>query len=451
MKKNYSKYLKISYLITDLLILNLSIYLIKDKEYLNFRFIVYSTLFWMVLSLFTKFYKIHRRVSFFKTIRLLFIQFFLFILSFFTYFAVFREGYVIGNQFLILISIIIVVTIVKFFSLFIVNKYGNLIYSYTNAIVVGFDDSSKKVIKTLRSKANLGYYFLGFFSKKVEKSNHYLGNLEDCFGYLMKNKVDEIYASLSSLSREEIKKINKFTLGREITLKLIPNTDELYSKSQTVEYYEDDLVILNVDKLPFAFTENFYIKRIFDIVFSMLVCLLILSWLIPILWILIKIESRGPLIFKQSREGLNGKEFICYKFRSMKINKEANRLHVSKGDSRITKIGAFLRKTSMDELPQFINVLKGNMSVVGPRPHMKYQSKGFEKEIKSYARRTIVKPGITGLAQIKGYRGEVIEKLDITNRIRMDIFYIENWTFWLDIKIIIQTVLKVFKGDEKAY
>jgi putative colanic acid biosynthesis UDP-glucose lipid carrier transferase len=210
-------------------------------------------------------------------------------------------------------------------------------------------------------------------------------------------------------------------------------------------------MVLNVNKLPFDFTENFYLKRFFDIFFSIFVCLFILSWLIPILWIIVKLESEGPLVFKQGREGLNGKEFTCYKFRSMRMNKQSNKIHAIKNDARVTKVGAFLRKTSMDELPQFLNVLLGDMSVVGPRPHLETLSLEYQKDVDNYLKRHIVKPGVTGLAQVGGYRGEIKKKSDIKNRVRLDIFYIENWSFFLDIKIIMQTVLNVFKGEEKAY
>ena len=232
---------------------------------------------------------------------------------------------------------------------------------------------------------------------------------------------------------------------------MIPNSNDLYSKKQKTEYYDDGLLVLNVDKLPFEFAENFYIKRIFDIFFSLFVCVFLLSWLAPILWILVKLESKGPLLFKQKREGINGKEFVCYKFRSMKINMLADKVHATKNDFRVTKIGAFLRKTSMDELPQFINVLLGDMSVVGPRPHLESLSLEYQKEVDDYLKRHIVKPGITGLAQVSGYRGEIKKTSDIKNRVRFDIFYIENWSVFLDIKIIIKTIFNVFKGEEKAY
>ena len=172
---------------------------------------------------------------------------------------------------------------------------------------------------------------------------------------------------------------------------------------------------------------------------------------IPILFILIKIESKGPLFFKQERSGLNGVSFECYKFRSMKINSYSNKLTTIKDDVRITKTGKFIRKTSIDELPQFFNVLFGDMTVVGPRPHMINQTEKYSKIVNKYMVRQFVKPGITGLAQVKGYRGEIEIKKDMEDRVKWDIFYIENWTIFLDIKIIIQTIINTIKGEEKAY
>jgi putative colanic acid biosynthesis UDP-glucose lipid carrier transferase len=375
----------------------------------------------------------------------------LFILGYFAYFGIFKEGTIVNNQFLILMLIIISISFFKLSWLFLLKKYRSFGNNFRTTIVIGFDDSTKNIIKIFKSKSNLGYKYLGFFSNKLYQNNEYLGNLDAVFEYAIQNTVDEIYCSLTALSNEQIKKINKFALEKQIILKLIPETNELYSKNRSIEYYGDSLMVLNVNKLPFDFTENFYLKRIFDILFSFFVCLFILSWLIPILWVLVKLESKGPLVFKQGREGLNGKEFTCYKFRSMRINKESNKIHATKNDVRVTKLGAFLRKTSMDELPQFLNVLLGDMSVVGPRPHLGTLSLEYQKDVDDYLKRHIVKPGITGLAQVGGYRGEIKKKSDIKNRIRLDIFYIENWSFFLDIKIIIQTVLNVFKGEEKAY
>ena len=451
MNKRYSHLINPIQIIIDFFIINLIVYYVYDKEYLNIYFLSYISLFWLFTSYFTGFYKIYRYTNFLRIFTLIGKQFLIFTLGFFAFFGIFKEGEVVNNQFLILSSIFGSITTIKFSWFFLLKKYRSLGNNFRTTIVLGYDDSAKKIIKIFNSKSNLGYKYLGFFSDKEYKNSHYLGSFKKVFDFTKKNIVDEIYCSLSVFSKDQITQIKKFAAEKGITLKLIPNTNELYAKTEKVEYYEDTLVVLNVKKLPFEFTENFYIKRIFDVCFSLFVCLFILSWLIPILWVLVKLESKGPLIFKQKREGINGDEFVCYKFRSMKINATANKVHATKNDSRVTKIGAFLRKTSMDELPQFINVLLGDMSVVGPRPHLESLSLEYQKDVEDYLKRHIVKPGITGLAQISGYRGEITKKSDIINRVRLDIFYIENWSFFLDIKIILQTVLNVFKGEEKAY
>ena len=393
----------------------------------------------------------YRYTRFLSLIRLLGSQFLLFILGYFAYFGIFKEGVVVHNQFLILTSIIFSISAVKFLWLLFLKKYRAVGNNFRTTVVVGLDDSSKNIIKLFKSKSNLGYKYLGFFSRKDSENNECLGNLNGLFKYVTENSVDEIYCSLTSLKKNQIKEINKFAIEKNIVLKLIPNSSELYSKNQSIEYYDDALMVLNVNKLPFEFSENFYIKRIFDIFFSLFVCVFVLSWLWPILWFFVKFESKGPLLFKQGREGIKGKEFTCYKFRSMTLNKDADKVHATKNDARVTKVGAFLRKTSMDELPQFINVLFGDMSVVGPRPHLESLSLEYQKDVDDYLKRHIVKPGITGLAQVSGYRGEIKKAADIKNRVRLDIFYIENWSFFLDIKIIIKTVLNLFKGEEKAY
>lgn len=451
MKKRYSYLIKPFQLIIDLIIINLVFYFIYDSEHLNLFFLVYISFFWIISSYLLGFYKVFRFTRILSVLSLLVRQFFVFILGYFAFFGIFREGQVVDYQFLVLTSIITSISIIKVLWLFLLKTYRSLGNNLRTTVVIGYDEASKNVIKLFKSKSNLGYKYLGFFSSKKYNDQEQLGSFKDVFDFVSKNEVDEVYCSLKTHSKEQIKSINKFTTDQNITLKLIPDTIELYSKNQSIEYYDDALMVLNVEKLPFDFVQSLYKKRIFDIFFSLFICVFVLSWLMPILWVLVKLESKGPFIFKQKREGLNGGEFICYKIRSMKINDVSDKVHATKNDKRITKIGAFLRKTSMDELPQFINVLLGDMSVVGPRPHLGSLSLEYQKEVADYLKRHIVKPGITGLAQISGYRGEVKKKSDIKNRVRLDIFYIENWSFFLDIKIIIQTVLNVLRGEEKAY
>jgi len=192
-------------------------------------------------------------------------------------------------------------------------------------------------------------------------------------------------------------------------------------------------------------------KRAFDIVFSIFVIVFVLSWLLPILAILIKLGSSGPVFFVQIRSGRNNRPFRCYKFRSMRVNKNADKKQATRDDERITKIGAFMRRTSLDELPQFFNVFRGNMSVVGPRPHMIKHTKQYSQLIDRFMVRHFLKPGITGWAQIKGLRGEIKTVDDMLKRVEADVWYLENWSFLLDLKIIFLTLKNSILGDKNAF
>jgi len=292
----------------------------------------------MVSSYFSNFYKVHRFNQVLRIFTLLFRQFVVFILGYFAYFGLFREGDLVGNQILVLVTIISSITLVKIGWFVLLKKYRSLGKNYRITIVAGYDQPSKNIIKLFKSKSNLGYRFLGFFANKYYKHSEYLGKVSDIKAFLDFEFVDEIYCSLSSLSANEITELKKIATEKNIIIKLIPDTTELYSKDQKIEYYDDALMVVNVKKLPFEFEENYYIKRFFDIFFSLGIIIFILSWLYPILWILIKLESRGPVIFKQKREGLNVEHFVCYKFRSMRSNENSDKVHARKDDERVTKI-----------------------------------------------------------------------------------------------------------------
>lgn len=193
-----------------------------------------------------------------------------------------------------------------------------------------------------------------------------------------------------------------------------------------------------------------FIKRIFDVVFSSIVCLVLLPF-IPIIAIIIKLQSPGPIFFSQERTGFNGKTFKCIKFRSMHVNNGSDTVQATKNDPRKFPFGNFMRKSNVDELPQFFNVLRGDMSIVGPRPHMLYHTKIYSDLIDKYMVRHFSKPGITGYAQVTGFRGETKELWQMEERVKRDIWYIENWSFWLDIKIIFQTAVSIIKKDKNAY
>ena len=449
MKYRYSFLITPLQLVIDCLSIFMILYFVSDQEFYNLIFITYILSFWTLSSVLTDYYKVLRFTKFLRLLSLTFRHFFIFILGFFTFFGIYKEGFVVHNQFLILTSILLTTFSLKIIFYFSLKWYRNLGKNFRKVVVIGVDDSSKKIISLFNQNKTLGYKYLGYFTNKVNTDK--LGTIEDSFQFILDNTVDEIYCSLKELNTSTIAKIRSFSNSNNIILKLIPDSNKLYSKNQNIEFYDDTLVVLNVKKLPFEFSENYIVKRIFDIIFSIIVCLFILTWLVPILWILVKIESKGPLIFSQKREGLDGRKFVCYKFRSMKLNTLSDKVHAVENDIRVTRIGSFIRKTSIDELPQFLNVIKGDMSVVGPRPHLPSLSSEYQKDVDDYFKRHAVKPGITGLAQVSGYRGEIKKRSDIKNRVRLDIFYIENWSFLLDIKIILMTVFNVFKGEENAY
>jgi putative colanic acid biosynthesis UDP-glucose lipid carrier transferase len=257
-----------------------------------------------------------------------------------------------------------------------------------------------------------------------------------------------IFCSLKEFSDREIVELQKFTHNHFIQLKFLADIEFLLNQA-TIQEYIDYLPVISIRETPLEKESNRYVKRLLDITVTLLVILGVLIWLYPVLWVLIRVTSKGPAIFPQKRNGVNNKVFHCYKFRSMRLNNSTSQ--ATQNDNRITPIGKFIRKTSIDELPQFFNVLLGDMSVVGPRPHMEAHNKKFAEKTDTFAFRHVVKPGITGLAQTKGYRGEIKSDEDIVNRIKYDIFYIKNWTLLLDIKIIFQTGWLVIFGDKKAY
>ena len=225
-----------------------------------------------------------------------------------------------------------------------------------------------------------------------------------------------------------------------VRLRFVPENQQWFKNRINMESV-GQLVLINPQEIPLDVFESQFFKRLFDIVFSLFVMVFILSWLVPILAILIKLNSKGPVFFVQKRTGINNKAFKCLKFRSMRVNKDSDVKQAVEGDKRITALGNFLRKSSMDELPQFFNVFLGQMSVVGPRPHMLKHTEQYSQLIERYLVRHYIKPGITGWAQVSGYRGETDELWKMKKRVQYDMNYLENWNFWWDIKIIFMTFI----------
>ena len=331
--------------------------------------------------------------------------------------------------------------------------YRKLGYNYNTVVIIGGENTAEQLYNYFNSDDGLGIKLMGIFSdteisfefKEGVKS----GRLEDLEQFALKNGIDEIFYTMP-LNEEKIKDLVDFCDKYMIRFKVVPDFRGFLFKKVNVDFY-DDVPVISLREEPLRDFVNRFVKRIFDLLFSFFVILLVLSWLYPLIAILIKLSSKGPVLFKQLRSGINNEDFLCYKFRSMAITDDADSLQATLGDARITKIGTFLRKSSLDEFPQFFNVFMGDMSIVGPRPHMLLHTEEYSELINKYMVRQLVKPGITGLAQIRGYRGETKELKDMEGRVKFDVWYIENWTLSLDISIILQTIWNVFKGDENAY
>ncbi len=448
-KKGFSVFIIPISIIMHLFIINIGFYYFNKEVFLNTWQVVYINISWLVIAYFTKIYRFTRYTKVPEIIKRLLFQYVVFSLSYLSFYALTDKNLIFKHQVKYLIFAFTAITLVRILYIYALRKYRLGGYNYRRVVVVGKNDSVNPLIKFFNTRKEFGYHYLGFFDDKIQNSEGFLGKIDTLYTYVLKNNIDEIYCSLSSLSQENIKEIINFGDKNVKVVKLVPDSKDLISKTK-IEYY-GFIPVLSIRELPLDKPINRIYKRTFDIIFSLFVIVGILSWLTPILYVLVKLESKGDLFFKQIREGIAGKPFMCYKFRSMGVNSLADEIQATKGDNRVTKIGAILRKTSIDEMPQFINVLKGEMSVVGPRPHMLSQSKIFKEIVDKYMVRHFVKPGVTGLAQVKGYRGEIVTDFDIINRVKYDIFYIENWSFYLDLKIVYLTVKNAVTGEEKAY
>ena len=336
---------------------------------------------------------------------------------------------------------------VKFSIFFLLKKY-RILYggNQRKVILLGNGKSVDELKDFFTTNPDYGYNLVRVFDLKSNKKQELIESMQ----YVVDNKIDEIYASMNVLSNNEINYLINFVDNNLKTIKFLPDSKNTLFRNLAVEYYEY-IPIISLRTIPLDKEVNKRLKRFFDIVFSLFIIVFLLSWLTPVLALIIRLESKGPTFFKQKRNGLNYEEFYCYKFRSMHLNPIADLEQVQKNDPRITRIGKFIRKTSIDELPQFFNVLLGDMSVVGPRPHMVSHTEMYAKSVDKFMVRHFIKPGITGLAQTNGFRGEVETEKDIINRVKYDIFYLENWSLLLDIKIIFATVINAIKGEKKAY
>lgn len=304
-----------------------------------------------------------------------------------------------------------------------------------------------------------GYNFIGYYSDdeegKPEPGLIHLGGIDGLIERLKENtghigagRITDVFYCLNLNDRKALHVLQASNASLAGFHLLPYYSGELFS-SLTMERL-NGRIVYTAYLYPLFYLENRLLKRVFDVVVSGLVCVGLLP-LLPLFAWLIKRESKGGLFFSQLRSGLDGREFVCYKFRSMHINRESDERMATKDDERVFRFGKFMRRHNLDELPQFFNVLKGDMSIVGPRPHMVSQTEEFRKAADEFMIRHFCKPGITGWAQVSGARGEIREEDELHNRIEKDLYYMKHWSFWLDIKIVFLTIKSIFAPDKRAY
>jgi putative colanic acid biosynthesis UDP-glucose lipid carrier transferase len=321
------------------------------------------------------------------------------------------------------------------------------------ALIIGYNDTSKKLADYL-NRSTGALELVGFVDESINIHELTLvpvfTGIKNTVKLAKRLNINEIFSTISPNENNTINDLITESENLCVRFRIVPSVSVFLEKGMTLDHYAD-LSIFSARRDPLEDVGNRVKKRLFDVMISVFVIVFILSWLYPLLSLLIKISSKGPVIFTQLRSGISDQPFYCMKFRTMQLNNQSEHIQASKNDSRVTWIGAILRKTSLDEFPQFINVLLGDMSVVGPRPHMLKHTAEFSQMTEHYMVRHLLKPGITGWAQVNSFRGEIKHPDQLKDRISSDLWYLQNWSLLLDIKIVAMTFLRVFVGDKNAY
>jgi putative colanic acid biosynthesis UDP-glucose lipid carrier transferase len=460
--KGYSKYFWFIHFIGDILCINIAFILMY---YLKFESIDFSDKYrflliifnanWILVALMLKLYELNRIMRLDKVLFNLFKAFgFNVLIITAILFSLKQSSFSREHLYATYFMLFGLIMLWRYLTIKLIKLYRKSGYNYSRVVIVGGGEVAQQLNDYFNSDDVLGVRLLGVFSDSdfsfEIKDSVKTGTLDSIEQFALKNDVDEIFYTMPLTYTKKIKGLVDFCDKYMIRFKVVPDFRGFIFKRVNIDFF-NDVPVITLREEPLTDFINRFTKRVFDLIFSLLTIVFVLSWLYPFIAVLIKLSSKGPVLFKQSRSGVNNEEFLCYKFRSMTMSAEADTKQATKGDVRITKIGAFLRKSSLDEFPQFFNVFMGDMSIVGPRPHMLKHTEEYSELIQKYMVRQLVKPGITGAAQVKGYRGETKELQDMEGRVRLDVWYIENWSLSLDINIIFHTVWNAFKGDEKAY
>lgn len=324
-------------------------------------------------------------------------------------------------------------------------------YNFLRVAIVGTGPTATRLFNEMQSDAGFGYKVLGFFSDEPAKglNGPLLGSIDDLSRLAQAYEIDEVYYTLSGSQEDKLGKVVKIADKNMMQFYYVPQISRRLSRPFSLRNI-GVVPVLSIRRNPLERIFNQWLKRAFDISFSSVVLLFSPLVLLPV-GIAIKLSSPGPVFFKQERTGYKGETFRCWKFRTMRLNAGADSQQASSDDPRTTRVGQFLRHTSIDELPQFVNVWLGQMSVVGPRPHMLKHTEEYARLIDLYMVRHSVKPGITGWAQVNGFRGATDRLWKMEKRVECDVWYVENWSFLLDLKIIARTLINAISGEENAY
>jgi undecaprenyl-phosphate glucose phosphotransferase len=365
----------------------------------------------------------------------------------------FSHSRLFGLFYIVLILVIVSYRLAFRYFLELYRKQGG---NVRKVILIGSHENMQELYHAMTDDPTSGYRVLGYFedfpSDRYPSDVSYLGHPQEVNNFLEQNvgRVDQLYCSLPSARSAEIVPIINYCENHLVRFFSVPNVRNYLKRRMHFEML-GNVPVLSIRREPLELLENRIVKRTFDIVCSTLFLCTIFPFIYIIVGVAIKMSSPGPIFFKQKRSGEDGKEFWCYKFRSMRVNTQCDTLQATEHDPRKTRIGEIIRKTSIDELPQFINVFKGDMSIVGPRPHMLKHTQEYSQLINKFMVRHFVKPGITGWAQVTGYRGETKELWQMEGRVMRDIWYIEHWTFLLDLYIMYKTVYNAIHGEKEAY
>lgn len=449
----YSRYFKSFVILLDMILVS-SVFVIYywqnfeikyDTETLeqNILSIVLLCFFWILLSGRTRLYHIPRNVTYTIYLERIFIHVFFFFLGVILLGKVSNNDFLKTERFYLAILLLLVVMPIKTAIYFLLKYIRTIGKNHRNVMFIGETASTNILRDIINHRKDYGF--------KIYDFNHEF-DFQKIIKFWKDNGIHTIFLpSEHTLDRSFEDELFRQAEINKVKISLVPNIIQ----NQFFEYefnYIETVPVLAQAKYPLDFFTNSTIKRFFDIIFSVIVLIFICSWLFPIIILLIRMDgSKGSPFFIQKRYGYHDEVFSCLKFRTMKVNSESSQKTTDYNDDRITKIGRLLRKTSLDEMPQFINVLRGEMSIVGPRPHMLLVDDFYKPKISRYSLRSMVKPGITGLAQVSGLRGDEGDmNLGMKKRILADSFYVRNWSFSMDIVIILKTVFLIIVGDKKA-